>query len=118
LQRRLLERPRGGMVEAIRPCRKRLLIGTAQPSPMRAGSLPARYFSQLPVLSTGGQPVNSAGNAVELEGIVKRFGSMTAVERMDLSITEGSFVTLLGPSGCGKTTTLRIIAGLLDPSEG
>jgi putative spermidine/putrescine transport system ATP-binding protein/spermidine/putrescine transport system ATP-binding protein len=62
--------------------------------------------------------VNSAGNAVELEGIVKRFGSMTAVERMDLSIAEGSFVTLLGPSGCGKTTTLRIIAGLLDPSEG
>jgi putative spermidine/putrescine transport system ATP-binding protein/spermidine/putrescine transport system ATP-binding protein len=62
--------------------------------------------------------VNSAGYAVELEGIVKSFGSMMAVERMDLSIAEGSFVTLLGPSGCGKTTTLRIIAGLLDPSEG
>jgi ABC-type sugar transport system ATPase subunit len=37
---------------------------------------------------------------------------------MSLDIPEGSFVTLLGPSGCGKTTTLRMIAGLLDPSEG
>lgn len=62
--------------------------------------------------------MNNAGYAVELEGIVKRFGSMTAVERMDLSIADGSFVTLLGPSGCGKTTTLRMVAGLLDPSEG
>ncbi|MGF0540123.1 ABC transporter ATP-binding protein [Agrobacterium sp. ES01] len=59
-----------------------------------------------------------AGKAVELRGIVKRFGAVTAVHRMDLSIDEGSFVTLLGPSGCGKTTTLRMIAGLLDPSEG
>ena len=57
-------------------------------------------------------------NAVELEGIVKRFGALTAVARMDLSIAEGSFVTLLGPSGCGKTTTLRMIAGLISPSEG
>lgn len=62
--------------------------------------------------------MNSQTHAVELSGIVKRFGAMTAVERMDLSIPDGSFVTLLGPSGCGKTTTLRMIAGLLDPSEG
>ncbi|MDZ5697706.1 ABC transporter ATP-binding protein [Chelativorans sp. M5D2P16] len=60
----------------------------------------------------------SQSKAVELNGIVKRFGSLTAVHRMDLDIEEGSFVTLLGPSGCGKTTTLRMIAGLLDPSEG
>lgn len=56
--------------------------------------------------------------AVELTDIVKRFGAFTAVHRMSLSIPEGSFVTLLGPSGCGKTTTLRMVAGLLDPSEG
>src|SRR5690606_32830325 len=37
---------------------------------------------------------------------------------MSLDIEDGSFVTLLGPSGCGKTTTLRMIAGLLDPTEG
>ncbi|WP_417425428.1 ABC transporter ATP-binding protein [Hoeflea sp.] len=57
-------------------------------------------------------------SAVSLTQIVKRFGNFTAVHEMSLDIAEGSFVTLLGPSGCGKTTTLRMIAGLLDPSEG
>ncbi|HUF57415.1 MAG TPA: ABC transporter ATP-binding protein [Thermohalobaculum sp.] len=56
--------------------------------------------------------------AVELNDIVKRFGDLTAVHRTSLEIPEGSFVTLLGPSGCGKTTSLRMIAGLLDPTEG
>lgn len=56
--------------------------------------------------------------AVSLTNIVKRFGSVTAVHRMSMDIREGSFVTLLGPSGCGKTTTLRMIAGLIDPTEG
>ena len=56
--------------------------------------------------------------AVTLTDIVKRFGTFTAVHRMSLDIPEGSFCTLLGPSGCGKTTTLRMVAGLLDPSEG
>ena len=57
-------------------------------------------------------------SSVVLKNIVKRFGSFTAVHPSDLEIAEGDFVTLLGPSGCGKTTTLRMIAGLLDPSEG
>jgi putative spermidine/putrescine transport system ATP-binding protein len=57
-------------------------------------------------------------SAVTLTDIVKRFGDFTAVHRMSLEIPEGGFVTLLGPSGCGKTTTLRMIAGLLDPTEG
>jgi len=56
--------------------------------------------------------------AVTLTDIVKRFGDFTAVHRMSMEIPEGSFVTLLGPSGCGKTTTLRMVAGLLDPTEG
>ena len=60
----------------------------------------------------------ATGSAVELRDIVKRFGAFTAVHRMSMAIPEGSFVTLLGPSGCGKTTTLRMVAGLLDPSEG
>jgi len=55
---------------------------------------------------------------VRLTDIVKRFGSFTAVQPMSLDIPEGSFLALLGPSGCGKTTTLRMIAGLLDPTEG
>jgi putative spermidine/putrescine transport system ATP-binding protein/spermidine/putrescine transport system ATP-binding protein len=57
-------------------------------------------------------------SSVQLNDIVKRFGSFTAVEKTSLTIPEGAFVTLLGPSGCGKTTTLRMIAGLLDPTEG
>lgn len=57
-------------------------------------------------------------SVVSLNNIVKRFGAFTAVHRMSLDMPEGSFITLLGPSGCGKTTTLRMIAGLLDPTEG
>jgi putative spermidine/putrescine transport system ATP-binding protein/spermidine/putrescine transport system ATP-binding protein len=57
-------------------------------------------------------------SAVTLTDIVKRFGGFTAVHRMSLEIADGGFVTLLGPSGCGKTTTLRMVAGLLDPTEG
>ncbi|MBS1270329.1 MAG: Spermidine/putrescine import ATP-binding protein PotA [Gammaproteobacteria bacterium] len=56
--------------------------------------------------------------AVKLDGIVKRFGGFVAVYEMNLEIREGEFVTFLGPSGCGKTTTLRMVAGLLDPSNG
>ncbi|MBL4919366.1 ABC transporter ATP-binding protein [Szabonella alba] len=56
--------------------------------------------------------------AVTLTDIVKRFGTFTAVQKMSLEIPAGSFCTLLGPSGCGKTTTLRMVAGLLDPTEG
>src|SRR5699024_4443897 len=58
------------------------------------------------------------GNAVELHGVAKRYGGLTALRRTDLAVPEGSFVTFLGPSGCGKTTTLRMIAGLAEPSEG
>jgi len=55
---------------------------------------------------------------VELRDVVKRYGSFTAVEPMDLTVEAGAFVTLLGPSGCGKTTTLRMVAGLAAPSAG
>lgn len=58
------------------------------------------------------------GNAVELRNVVKRFGDLTALHSANLSVPEGSFVTFLGPSGCGKTTTLRMIAGLIEPTEG
>jgi len=60
--------------------------------------------------------------AIELVGIAKRFhsrrGTVNAVERVDLVIGEGEFFSLLGPSGCGKTTTLRMIGGFEEPSEG
>jgi len=53
-----------------------------------------------------------------LSGLTRRFGSFTAVDSVDLSLSEGEFVSLLGPSGCGKTTTLRMIAGFMPPSGG
>lgn len=55
---------------------------------------------------------------VELSGVSKRYGAVTAVDRVDLSIGRGEFLTLLGPSGCGKTTTLMMIAGFEQPSGG
>jgi spermidine/putrescine transport system ATP-binding protein len=55
---------------------------------------------------------------VEIISVTKRFGAVTAVDTMDLSIARGTFYSLLGPSGCGKTTTLRMIAGFEQPTEG
>ncbi|HEY3163286.1 MAG TPA: ABC transporter ATP-binding protein [Candidatus Limnocylindrales bacterium] len=55
---------------------------------------------------------------VEMIGVTKRFGDVTAVDRMDLAIPPASFTSLLGPSGCGKTTTLRMIAGFEQPTAG
>ena len=57
-------------------------------------------------------------SSVQLERVSKRFGDFTAVSAIDLCIASGEFFTMLGPSGCGKTTTLRMIAGFEDPSEG
>jgi iron(III) transport system ATP-binding protein len=55
---------------------------------------------------------------IVIEGIEKRFGTVRAVDGLDLVIEDGRFVCLLGPSGCGKTTTLRILAGLEFPDRG
>jgi ABC-type sugar transport system ATPase subunit len=55
---------------------------------------------------------------IRLENLRKEFGSVVAVENTNLVVSEGEFVVLVGPSGCGKTTTLRMIAGLEEPTGG
>ena len=58
------------------------------------------------------------GEDLRLTSLTKRFGAFTAVDDLDLTVPQGSFFALLGPSGCGKTTTLRMVAGLEQPSAG
>jgi spermidine/putrescine transport system ATP-binding protein len=66
----------------------------------------------------GSGSIGDAAPSVSLRGVTKRFGDFAAVRDMDLDIPRGQFFTMLGPSGCGKTTTLRMIAGFEEPSEG
>lgn len=56
--------------------------------------------------------------AVELSGVTKRFGRLTAVDNVSLTLAQGEFLTIFGPNGAGKTTLLRMIAGLTRPTEG
>jgi len=63
-------------------------------------------------------PTNHTQPLVLFDRVTKRFGATTAVDSISLQIFEGEFLSIMGPSGCGKTTTLRMLAGLEDPSEG
>ncbi len=60
----------------------------------------------------------ASGADLTLTSVTKRFGSFTAVDDLDLVVDQGRFFALLGPSGCGKTTTLRMVAGLEEPTSG
>jgi putative spermidine/putrescine transport system ATP-binding protein len=55
---------------------------------------------------------------LKLDRVSKRYGHFHAVRDVSIDVAEGEFVVLLGPSGCGKTTTLRIIAGFVEPTAG
>jgi len=56
--------------------------------------------------------------AVGLKDLRKTYGALVAVDRVDIDIADGEFFSMIGPSGCGKTTTLRMISGLVEPTEG
>ncbi len=59
-----------------------------------------------------------AQTVLEFRQVVKRFGTVAAVDQVSFAIQSGEIFTLLGPSGCGKTTTLRLVAGLEEPDDG
>ena len=61
---------------------------------------------------------DTAGHALQLQELTKRYGNFTAVDRVSLQIERGEFLTLLGPSGSGKTTILMAVAGFVAPNEG
>ena len=60
----------------------------------------------------------SAGNAIEVRGLTKRFGDKTVVDHFDISVPRGAIYGFLGPNGSGKTTTIRMLCGLLLPDAG
>ncbi|MDX3809157.1 MAG: ATP-binding cassette domain-containing protein, partial [Bosea sp. (in: a-proteobacteria)] len=60
----------------------------------------------------------SQDKAIEVTSVCRRYGDVMAVDDVSFEVGHGEFVSLLGPSGCGKTTTLRMIAGFEQPSEG
>ena len=67
----------------------------------------------MPVRSCDPQEID-----IEFRGVTMRFGDIVAVDNVSLSIERGEFFSFLGPSGCGKTTSLRLIAGFEQPTEG
>jgi spermidine/putrescine ABC transporter ATP-binding subunit len=75
-------------------------------------SIPAERPSS-PAVRPAGKDI-----AVELDGVTKRFGEVTALDKVSLMVRRGELMTLLGPSGCGKTTLLNLVAGFLIPDSG
>jgi spermidine/putrescine transport system ATP-binding protein len=75
-------------------------------------------ITEQPQLTVSGGGPPSSGSDLRLRGLTKRFGTFLAVDDLDLTVPQGSFFALLGPSGCGKTTTLRMVAGLEQPTAG
>jgi putative spermidine/putrescine transport system ATP-binding protein len=91
------------------------VVDPATPAPAQPGGAAT---SPAPASAMAASAATSATPDVQLIEVTKRFGAVVAVDRMNLEIPSGSFTSLLGPSGCGKTTTLRMIAGFEQPTEG
>ncbi|HEY8416874.1 MAG TPA: ABC transporter ATP-binding protein [Limnochordales bacterium] len=70
------------------------------------------------MLRDGARSGTGRAPAIRLDNVTKQYGAVGALRGLSLEVAQGEFFSLLGPSGCGKTTTLRIIAGLLEPDSG
>jgi len=71
-----------------------------------------------PTLGTSPPPTSGTAPAIDIRALTKRFGSLTAVDSLDLAVQPGEIYGLLGPNGAGKTTTLRCLLGFLNPTAG
>jgi ABC-2 type transport system ATP-binding protein len=90
---------------------------TTPPSPGPAPAAPGSDAAAIPAPAAA--PAGAEGlPAMSLDGLVKRFGEKTAVDRLSLTVPTGSFYGLVGPNGAGKTTTLSMATGLLRPDAG
>jgi len=69
-------------------------------------------------LAVSQPPERSTAGSIKVDHVSKRFGTVTAVDDVDIEVGAGEFFSLLGPSGCGKTTTLRLVAGFEQPTAG
>jgi spermidine/putrescine transport system ATP-binding protein len=74
--------------------------------------------TRIPRMARREQGSSDTGGAISIVGLRKEFDGVTAVDGIDVQIKPGEFFTLLGPSGCGKTTTLRMLAGFEQPTDG
>jgi putative spermidine/putrescine transport system ATP-binding protein len=81
-------------------------------------SIPAEDRLFAPAATTATRANGGADIAVELDGVTKRFGKITAIDDVSLLVRRGELMTLLGPSGCGKTTLLNLVGGFLMPDSG
>jgi NitT/TauT family transport system ATP-binding protein len=83
----------------------------------RSVRLRARFFERRTMPET--KPLGQRPAILQMQMVDKTFnGSVAALRRMNLTVNEGDFISLLGPSGCGKSTALRLIAGLMRPTSG
>lgn len=107
------------------------VLGTGTPAELRArtgaGSLEEAFIRLLPEGRRAGhgslvippRPADGDGDwAIEAEGLTQRFGDFTAVDRVSFRIGRGEIFGFLGSNGCGKTTTMKMLTGLLPPTEG
>ncbi|MFV2007298.1 MAG: ABC transporter ATP-binding protein [Longimicrobiales bacterium] len=84
-----------------------------------ASSVGEQVRAQIVALMDGQAPKpDASAEMLRLEGVVKRYGTFTAVNGIDLTVPRGEIFGFLGPNGAGKTTTIRMIAGVLQPSNG